>query len=89
MCISAALTALFLAVTWASLWAFAADEPPTEGTDSSWIDPSTGHRVVRLSHEPGSASLYFHQNAYTADGDKLVITTPGGIATVNLETRAI
>jgi len=26
-----------------------------------WIDPDTGHRVVRLSDEPGSASLYFHE----------------------------
>ena len=39
------------------------DDPPTE-----WIDPSTGHRVIRLSREPGSASLYFHQNAYSPDG---------------------
>jgi oligogalacturonide lyase len=51
-------------------------EPPTE-----WIDPATGHRVVRLSREPGSASLYFHQNAYSADGQKLVIMTPSGLIT--------
>src|SRR5262249_34715059 len=38
-------------------------EPPRE-----WTDPDTGHRVVRLSDEPGSQSLYFHQNAYTPDG---------------------
>src|SRR5262252_9915926 len=54
-----------------------------------WIDPDTGHRVVRLSDEPGSQSLYFHQNAYTPDGQKLLITTPTGLATVNLKTRAI
>jgi len=29
-------------------------QPPRE-----WIDPDTGHRVIRLSEEPGSASLYF------------------------------
>lgn len=29
-------------------------EPPTE-----WIDRDTGHRVMRLSTQPGSASLYF------------------------------
>src|SRR5439155_22873825 len=56
------------------------DAPPTE-----WIEPATGHRVVRLSREPGSASLYFHQNAYSADGRKLVVTTPGGLATVDLK----
>jgi oligogalacturonide lyase len=62
----------------------AAAEPPVE-----WIDADTGHRVVRLSREPGTASLYFHQNAYSADGKKLVVTAPGGISTINLETRAI
>lgn len=59
-------------------------EPPVE-----WVEPATGHRVVRLSREAGSASLYFHQNAYSADGRKLVLATPGGLATVNLETREI
>jgi len=62
----------------------AAQEPPRE-----WIDPDTGHRVIRLSDEPGSASLYFHQNAYTPDGSKLIITTPTGLSTINLKTRAI
>src|SRR4051812_33361141 len=42
-------------------------EPPAE-----WVEPS-GHRVIRLSREPGSSSFYFHQNGYTAAGDKLVI----------------
>ena len=54
-----------------------------------WVDPQTGHRVIRLSDEPGSQSLYFHQNAYTPDGEKLIITTPTGLATVNLKTRAL
>jgi oligogalacturonide lyase len=60
---------------------FAADEPPTE-----WTDPDTGHRVIRLSREPDSASLYFHQNTYTPEGDKLIFDTPSGIASVNLPT---
>ena len=59
-------------------------EPPRE-----WIDPETGHRVIRLSREAGTASLYFHQNAYTASGDKLVVTNPRGIATIELKTGAI
>jgi oligogalacturonide lyase len=54
-----------------------------------WIDPDTGHRVVRLSDEPGSASLYFHQNAYTPNGEKLIITTPTGLSTIDLKTRKI
>ncbi|HZM86335.1 MAG TPA: oligogalacturonate lyase family protein [Blastocatellia bacterium] len=62
----------------------AANEPPLE-----WVDSDTGHRVVRLSRDPGSASLYFHQNAYTAEGDKLLITTREGLSTINLKTRKI
>ena len=58
--------------------------PPRE-----WIDPATGYRIVRLSEEPGSTSLYFHQNAYTASGDKLLIAVPDGLATVDLKTRAV
>jgi oligogalacturonide lyase len=57
-------------------------EPPT-----SWIDPDTGHRVVRLTTEPNSASLYFNQNGYTADGRKMVYTTPEGISALDLATR--
>lgn len=59
-----------------------AAEPP-----ESWIDPDTGHRVIRLTKEPGSASLYFNQNGYSADGKHLIYTTPAGISVLNLETR--
>src|SRR5262245_18427235 len=54
-----------------------------------WIDPETGHRVIRLSDEPGSQSLYFHQNPYTPDGEKLLITTPTGLSAIHLKTRTI
>ena len=59
----------FLCLGISSLSALAADEPPGD-----WIDPATGHRVIRLSREPGTSSLYFHQNAYTDRGDKLFVT---------------
>ena len=58
-------------------------EPPT-----TWIDPDTGHRIVRLTHEPGSASLYFNQNGYTSDGQKMIYTTPNGISVLDLKTYA-
>jgi oligogalacturonide lyase len=54
----------------------------------SWIDPDTGHRIIRLTDEPGSASLYFNQNGYTADGQEMVYTTPQGISVLNLKTLA-
>src|ERR1700730_17634568 len=72
-----------LVVALGSAFSFGSDEPPT-----SWIDPDTGHRVIRLTREPGSASLYFNQNGYTADGKKMVYTVPHGISVLNLETHA-
>ena len=56
---------------------------------SDWIDPDTGHRVIRLSTEDGSQSSYFHQNEFTPDGKKLVFTAPSGLYTVDLKTRKI
>jgi oligogalacturonide lyase len=80
-CLALLITAVFAAV------------PRAQGPDGDlpreWIDADTGHRIVRLSDEPGSQSLYFHQNGYTPDGTKLVITTPTGLATIDLKTRAI
>ena len=68
-----------------ALGALTAAELPTE-----WIDADTGHRVIRLSREDGTQSLYFNQNAYTADGKKLIVTTAGGgIATITLATREV
>lgn len=68
----------------AGLGAHAA-EPPTD-----WIDPATGHRIIRLSQEPGTASLYFNQRCYSADGKKLIVTTADhGIAAIDLESREI
>src|SRR6266702_8458599 len=62
----------------------AAPEPPAE-----WVDPDTGHTVVRLSVEAGSSSLYFNYNGYTADGTRLVFSTPHGISSVDLRTHKI
>lgn len=77
-------TVLLLVLAVPSLASAADPVPPRE-----WIDPDTGHRIVRLSDEPGSASLYFNYNGYTPQGDKLLISTPKGIATVDLKTRAL
>ncbi|MFT3867690.1 MAG: oligogalacturonate lyase family protein [Nibricoccus sp.] len=56
-------------------------EPPKE-----WIDPDTGHRVIRLTDEPNSASLYFNENGYTPDGRQMIYTTPDGISVIDLTT---
>lgn len=53
----------------------------------SWIDPDTGHRVIRITDEPGSASLYFNINAYTPDGKQMIYTTANrGIGVIDLAT---
>ncbi|HEX8500469.1 MAG TPA: oligogalacturonate lyase family protein [Pyrinomonadaceae bacterium] len=70
----------------AALLVAAAQQPEVP---REWVDPDTGHRVVRLSEEPGSQSLYFHQNGYTPDGTKMIMTTPTGLSAVNLRTRAV
>jgi oligogalacturonide lyase len=63
------------------------------GTEASvpveWVDPDTGHRVIRLSTEPGSASLYFHQYPFSPDGREMVMTTPTGLSAVNLQTHGV
>src|SRR5262249_26418022 len=51
---------------------------------ADWMDPATGHRVLRLSGDGGGSSLYFHQNAYTPKGDKLIFDTKAGIAAIDL-----
>jgi oligogalacturonide lyase len=56
-------------------------EPPT-----SWIDADTGHRIIRLTREPNSASLYFNENGYTPDGRQMIYTTREGISVLDLAT---
>jgi oligogalacturonide lyase len=53
---------------------------PVPTVPEEWLDPTTGHRVTRLSRVPGaSTGLYFHQNVFTADGEKMVfLNTPHG-----------
>ncbi|MGA2061156.1 MAG: oligogalacturonate lyase family protein [Thermoguttaceae bacterium] len=79
------LTWLLLIVSWVGSQALGADAPPPK----EWIDPDTGHRVVRLSDEPDSESFYFNVNPYTPDGKKMVFTSPSGIFAIDLATRKI
>jgi oligogalacturonide lyase len=64
----------------------AAETTPVEPLPSDWIDEKTGHRVIRLSPDEGGSSLYFHQRAYTPEGDKIIIHLRAGLATVDLKT---
>jgi oligogalacturonide lyase len=50
-----------------------------------FVDPKTGRRVVRVSEEAGAGVLYFYRNAYTPEGDVMVIKSPSGITAVRLK----
>jgi len=51
---------------------------------TSWVDKDTGHRVVRLTDEPGSSGFYFNVNAFTPDGKQMVYNAPDGIHALDL-----
>lgn len=70
-----------IAVAALSVAPFAVAEPAAQ-----WTDSLTGHRVVRVSTVADTASLYFHQNSYTPQGDKMVLSVPGGISVVDLKS---
>jgi len=85
------LTGLLLSFPLAGSRAFAADLPVLHGPASagppvSWVDPDTGHRVIRLTREPGSDSFYFNINGFTPAGKKMAYTTTNGISVLNLDT---
>jgi oligogalacturonide lyase len=62
----------------------ATTEPAKSAPPASWIDPDTGHRVHRLTPEPGSSGFYFNINAYTPDAKQMVYNAPDGIHVLEL-----
>jgi oligogalacturonide lyase len=55
-----------------------------QGGSKDWIDAATGHRIVRLTGEAGGSTLYFHDNAFSPEGDKIMFNTPSGIAVIDV-----
>ncbi|QMV17758.1 oligogalacturonate lyase [Granulicella sp. 5B5] len=53
----------------------------------TWVDKDTGHRVFRLTDEPGSSGFYFNINAYTPDLKTMVYSAPDGIHGMDLATK--
>ena len=62
-----------------ALLRLAGAEARAQAPPSDWTDPSTGHRVLRLSGIDGGSNLYFHQNVFTPKGDKVIFNTKAGI----------
>lgn len=73
-----------LLLAFAVLRAFAAEATPLSPPPRDWIDEKTGHRVIRLSPDDGGGSLYFHQHAFTPEGDKVVLRTRAGIVAIDI-----
>src|SRR5262249_8495671 len=71
---------------WSLLFALALAHSATraQAPASDWIDPATGHRVLRLSGDGGGSSLYFHQNSFTPKGDRFIFNTKAGIVAVDV-----
>ncbi len=59
----------------------ATPEPP-----ASWVDKDTGHRIFRLTNEPGSSGFYFNVNAYSPDGRLMAYDAPDGIHVLDFST---
>ena len=59
--------------------------PPKGPVPKDWIDARTGRRIIRVTEEAGSGVLYFYRQAYTPEGDVMVIKSPLGIAAVRLK----
>jgi oligogalacturonide lyase len=59
-------------------------QTPAPAGRRDWVDPATGHRVIRISDDPGSSTLYFHDNAFSAAGDRMMLRTPKGVAVVEV-----
>lgn len=60
-------------------------DPPAR----EWIDPSTGYRVLRISEQANSSTLYFNYPSYTPEGDHFIFTTPETISKINLKTFVV
>jgi len=83
---------IFQAASWgliALLLSTSARSADTPGTAApgEWIDATTGHRVVRLSTEAGTRSMYFHQNSITPDGRYVITEGTAGIVAIEIATR--
>jgi oligogalacturonide lyase len=71
-------------------------KPPSPfASATSWTDPLTGHKVIRISRlrGQGSSSFYFTQNAFTGDGKLMVFKHQNdhgieGFYTVDLSNSA-
>lgn len=51
-----------------------------------WIDPDTNHKVIQLTVEKDSRSLYFNENAFMPDGSAMVYWVSRNIYLLDMQT---
>src|SRR5262245_35629773 len=73
---------ILLCCAWLATAVTFLQSPETSRTE--WIDPDTGHRVVRLTDDAGGSTLYFHDNAFSPDGNTMMVNTPNGVAIMDV-----
>jgi oligogalacturonide lyase len=74
-----------------SAFALLAQNPPSASLSAVpkvWVDDVTGHRVIRLTEEPGSLGLYFNGNAFTPDGQEMFYKSSLGFHVLNMKSHA-
>ncbi len=81
------LPRMFAALAGLSLCALSLHAQQPQTPPRTWVDKDTGHRIFRVTDEPGSSGFYFNVNAYSRDGRWMVYTAPDGIHTLELATR--
>ncbi len=59
---------------------------PSQDLPRTWVDKDTGHRIFRLSDEPGSGASYFNVNPFSPDGRLMEYMAPDGIHVLDLTT---
>ncbi|RZL35913.1 MAG: oligogalacturonate lyase [Rubrivivax sp.] len=60
--------------------------PAFAAEPASWLDPTTGRRIVRVDDRPGNYGLYFNYNPFTPQGDLMIYLTPEGIRVADTKT---
>lgn len=58
-----------------------------QSAPKSFVDPISGHTIIRLSEQDNTRALYFHDNAFTHDSRYVVMDAPDGIGLYDFTTQ--
>jgi len=88
------MAAVLVLMTGCASYSYPGGWPAAASGINEWTDAVTGNRVIRLSRRDGAnQGFYFHQNPFTATGDKMAFTGTAEqgrcVFTVNLDTLEV